>query len=123
MYGIEVHLDDINKFEHGKFLKITVAKHLRQLTNISLNQARDNVNGIIDNSECIELEVDDTTNLVTNPDASALLAMGLFIKGTSDYHVYKGLLQPIIDKAISEDRMCAATHLIDALKDIKANKI
>ena len=123
MAHVEIHLDDTNKFEsNGNMKMLTAVKYLRNVTGKSAASAKGDVDDMIHRLVCIDVVISDSTNLTTNKDILALRGMGFFVKGMSDYHIYKELLQPIIDKAIVEDRMSAATHLIEALKDIKANK-
>jgi hypothetical protein len=124
MAKIEIHLDDMNKFESsGNLKKVNSIKWLRNLTGKSLQTAKGDVDQMVDKLQCFEVEIGDTINLTTDPNIQALRGMGYFIKGKSDFHAYKELLQPIIDKAMNEDRMSAVTHMVEALKDIKANKI
>jgi hypothetical protein len=124
MAKIEIHLEDMNKFENSSNLrKVNSIKFIRNLTGKSLQTAKGDVDEMVDKLQCFEMEIGDTINLTTDSNIQNLRGMGYFIKGMSDFHAYKELLQPIIDKAMNEDRMSAVTHMVEALKDIKANKI
>ena len=116
-------MEDINKYENLVVKKISVIQHLRGVAGLTLQAARELTNEMVDGVRGIQLEVDDTINLTTNTHLKALRDMGFYVKGTSDYYAYKELINPIIVKALAEDRLSAAAHLTEALKDIKSSKV
>ncbi len=124
---IQIHLKDINKYENLVVKKISVIQHLRGVAGLTLQAARELTNKMVDGGvfeiRGIDLEVDDTINLTTNTHLKALRDMGFYVKGTSDYYAYKEIINPIIVKALAEDRLSAAAHLTEALKDIKSCKV